>query len=317
MNRILVLAADEDDGLGSAIRRAVGDTDYVVRPRVRTVGELRELLPEADIVVGDWSGALPLGSAEAALAPRLKLLQQPGVGVNFIDVGAWASVGVPVANTPGANAASVAEWAVVAAASLSRSVHWAHAEVAAGRWPQEAILSRRCRDLGELRIGIVGFGEIGRRCAALFAAFGCDVAYSARTPRRDGTARFLPFRDLLKTAEVLVVAVPLTEETRGLISAAALSALPSGALVVNVSRGEVVDETALVAALRSGTVAGAALDVFATEPLDPGSELRTLDTVLLSPHIAGGSATARQRIYSMTADNVARVCAGDSPRWTV
>ncbi|MFD9660631.1 hypothetical protein ACFWAY_03230 [Rhodococcus sp. NPDC059968] len=82
MNRILVLAADEDDGLGSAIRRAVGDTDYVVRPRFRTVGELRELLPEADIVVGDWSGALPLGSAEAALAPRLKLIQQPGVGVN-------------------------------------------------------------------------------------------------------------------------------------------------------------------------------------------------------------------------------------------
>ncbi|MEV5832741.1 NAD(P)-dependent oxidoreductase [Nocardia sp. NPDC052112] len=317
MNRIVVLAQDEDDALGARIRDAVGAAGHIVRPKFRTVDELRGLLTDADIVVGDWSGALPLGATEAALARRLKLIQQPGVGVNYIDIAAWASVGVPVANTPGANAASVAEWAVVAAANLSRSIPWAHAEVSAGRWPQQAILARRCRDLGELRVGIVGFGAIGRRCASLFAAFGCDVAYTARTRHQDATARFLTMDDLLPIAQVLVVAVPLTAQTRGLISARELSMLPAGALVVNVARGHVVDESALVAALRSGAVAGAALDVFAVEPLESDSALRALDTVLLSPHIAGGSRTARQKIYAMTAENVARVCVGDRPRWTL
>ncbi|MEU7631298.1 NAD(P)-dependent oxidoreductase [Nocardia sp. NPDC049220] len=317
MNRIVVLAADEDDGLGAAIRAAVGGAGQVLRPTYRTVDELRGLLPDADIVVGDWSGALPLGATEATLAGRLKLIQQPGAGVNFIDLAAWAAVGVPVANTPGANAASVAEWAVVAAASLSRSMPWAHTEVSEGRWPQETILAKGCRDLGELRVGIVGFGAVGRRCAALFAAFGCEVAYTARTRHQTATARYLPMDDLLPVADVLVVAVPLTTQTHGLLAAAELSMLPAGALVVNVARGHVVDESALVAALRSGAIAGAALDVFASEPLRSDSPLRTLDTVLLSPHVAGGSSTARQQIYAMTAENVARVCAGDRPRWTL
>lgn len=317
MKRIVLLTQDDNDALGSHIRSAVRGAGQIVRPASRTVEELHRLLPEADIVVGDWSGELPLGAAEAAKARRLRMIQQPGVGVNFIDVAAWAARGVPVANTPGANAASVAEWAVVAAAGLSRSMPWAHGEVAAGRWPQAEILARGCRDLGELRVGIVGFGAIGRRCATLFAAFGCEVAYTARSADPGAAARFLPMTDLLTNSDVLVVAVPLTEHTRGLISARELASLPSGALVVNVARGAVVDETALVAALRSGAVAGAALDVFAAEPLAPDSPLRTLDSVLLSPHIAGGSDTARRRIYAMTAENVARVCAGGQPRWTL
>lgn len=317
MNRILLLTGDEDDALGARIRAAVGDTGEVLRPAVREVAELRRLLPEADIVVGDWSGELPLGAAEVALHRGLKLIQQPGAGVNFIDVAAWARAGVPVANTPGGNAASVAEWAVLAAGSLSRSMPWAQGEVAAGRWPQEAILARNCRDLGELRVGIVGFGAIGQRCAALFAAFGCAVAYTARSAHPGTVAPFLPLPELLAAADVLVVAVPLTAQTQGLIGAPELARLPAGALVVNVGRGAVLDEPALVAALRSGALGGAALDVFATEPLAPDSPLRAMDTVLLSPHIAGGSATARRAIFAMTAENIARVCAGEPPRWTL
>ncbi|MEV5652355.1 NAD(P)-dependent oxidoreductase [Nocardia sp. NPDC052254] len=317
MKRIVLLTADADDALGARIRAAVGTAGQVVRPASRDIDELHRLLPDADVVVGDWSGELPLGATEAAMTQRLMLIQQPGVGVNFIDVPAWAAIGVPVANTPGANAASVAEWAVVAAASLSRSIPWAHDEVAAGRWPQEAVLTRGCRDIGALRAGIIGFGAIGRRCAALFAAFGCEVAYTARAAHRGARARFLPMAELLADSDVLVVAVPLTEHTRGLIGAGELAMLPPGALVVNVARGAVVDEPALVAALRSGHIAGAALDVFATEPLAADSSLRTLDTVLLSPHIGGGSDTARRKIYAMTAENVARVCAGDRPRWTL
>ncbi|EME14415.1 NAD(P)-dependent oxidoreductase [Rhodococcus triatomae] len=314
--RILLLAPDDEDGLLRAVRAAAAGHE-VIRPTTRTRAELRELLPGADIVVGDWSGELPLGAAEATRAPHLRLIQQPGVGTNWIDVDAWNRVGVPVANTPGANAASVAEWAVVAAAAVSRSMPWAGAEIRSGGWPQRSILDHGCRDLGDRRAGILGFGDIGRRCAALFEAFGCTVAYTARHTRPDTAIRYLPLDDLLTESDVLVVAVPLTARTRGLVGERELGLLPPDAIVVNVARGPVIDETALTAALRAGRLGGAALDVFDTEPLGVDSPLRSLDRVLASPHVAGGSATARRRIYEMTAANVARVCGGATPWWTV
>jgi len=314
--RILLLAPDDHDDLGRHLRGAVPEAE-VVRPVTRTRAELRALLPGADIVVGDWSGELPLGAAESAVGGHLRLVQQPGVGVNWIDVDAWHRAGVPVANTPGANAASVAEWAVVAAGSLSRSMGWGHDEMRRGQWPQERILERGCRDLGDRRVGIVGFGDIGRRCAGLFAAFGCEVSYTARRPRADAAARYLELDDLLAVSDVLVLAVPLTPVTLGLIGARELARLPEDAIVVNVARGSVVDESALTVALRSGRLGGAALDVFDDEPLAPDSDLSRIDRVLLSPHVAGGSATARTRIYAMTARNVSRVCTGRAPRWTL
>lgn len=314
--RILLLAPDDHDVLGRSLRDAA-PTAEVVRPVARTRAELRALLPGADIVVGDWSGELPLAAEEAGIGRGLRLVQQPGVGVNGIDVDAFRRAGVPVANTPGANADSVAEWAVVAAASLSRSMGWAHDRIREGQWPQDRILEHGCRDLGDRRAGIIGFGDIGRRCAELFAAFGCDVAYTAQRARTDAAARYLALDDLLARSDVLVLAVPLTPATRGLIGARELARLPEGSIVVNVARGPVVEITALTAALRSGRLGGAALDVFDDEPLAVDSALRGLDRVLLSPHVAGGSATARERIYAMAARNVGRVCAGLDPRWTL
>ncbi|WP_430334510.1 2-hydroxyacid dehydrogenase [Rhodococcus sp. ACT016] len=314
--RILLLAPDDQDALGRRLRDAAPHVE-IVRPVARTRAELRALLPAADIVVGDWSGELPLGTAEAAIGGHVRLVQQPGVGVNWIDVDAWRRAGVSVANTPGANAASVAEWAVVASASLSRSMGWAHDRIREGQWPQDRILEHGCRDLGDRRVGIVGFGDIGRRCAALFGAFGCDVAYTAQRPQADASARYLALDDLLAVSDVLVLAVPLTAATRGLVGERELARLPEGAIVVNVARGPVVETTALTAALRTGWLGGAALDVFDDEPLAPDSDLLRLDRVLLSPHVAGGSATARERIYAMTARNVGRVCNGREPHWTL
>ncbi|RVW07027.1 dehydrogenase [Prescottella agglutinans] len=314
-NRILVLA--EDPAIEAAVRDAVGGSGSIVRPSSRTAGAVREQLPDVDIVVADWSGRLRLGVEEAALGGHLRLIQQPGVGISFIDVDVWARAGVPVANTPGGNAASVAEWAVAATANLCRSIGWADAEMRSGRWPQASILRRDARDLGERRVGLVGFGDINRRCAALFQAFGCEVAYTSRRPDAGSALRHRALEDLLSESDVVVVAVPLTDRTRGLIGARELALLPPEALVVNVARGPVVDEAALAAAIRSRSVAGAALDVFAAEPLDPASELFDLDNVVLSPHIAGGSSTARQRMFRMTGDNVARVCRGETPLWTV
>ncbi|PTR24860.1 D-3-phosphoglycerate dehydrogenase [Rhodococcus sp. OK519] len=314
-NRILLLGADP--AIGEAVRVAVGDTATIVRPAERTVDAVRALIPEVDVVVADWSGALPLGPAEAELGAHLRLIQQPGVGIAYIDVDAWTRAGVPVANTPGGNAASVAEWAVAATANLCRSIGWADAEMRSGRWPQSSILQRDSRDLGDRRIGLVGFGDINRRCAALFRAFGCEVAYHSRRPDPESAVPYRALDDLLMESDVVVVAVPLTAETRGLIAAREFALLAPEALVVNVARGPVVDEVALADAIRSGAVAGAALDVFAREPIEADSPLFGLDNVLLSPHIAGGSSTARERMFRMTGENVARVCRGEAPLWTV
>ncbi|NLU63550.1 dehydrogenase [Rhodococcus sp. HNM0563] len=300
-----------------AVRLAVGDTASVAVPAVRAGDEVRDLLPGADIVVADWSGQLVLGPAEAAVGGHLRLIQQPGVGVSFIDLDAWSEVGVPVANTPGGNAASVAEWAVAATANLCRSIGWADSEMRAGRWPQASILQRECRDLGDRRVGLVGFGDINRRCDALFRAFGCDVAYSSRRPHPESPLRHRPLDVLLARSDVLVVAVPLTAQTHGLIGTRELALLPPEALVVNVARGPVVDEIALAEAVRTGSLAGAALDVFAGEPLGADSPLLALDNVLLSPHVAGGSSSARERMFEMTAANVARVCRNEAPHWTL
>ncbi|MEV0946846.1 2-hydroxyacid dehydrogenase [Rhodococcus sp. NPDC049939] len=315
--RILLLTNDDQEGgLISTLRAAVPG-DEVVLPPSRTSEAVRELLPSVDVVVGDWTFELTLGAAEAELAPHLRLVQQPSVGTNCIDVDAWARVGVPVANTPGANAASVAEWAVVAAATVSRKMMWADTKMREQGWPQWAVLKRGSRDLGDRRVGILGFGEIGSRCATLFEAFGCAVAYTARRPRPIASARYLPLDDLLAESDILVVAVPLTAETRGLVGSRELGLMPPDSIVVNVARGPVVDEIALTEALRSGRVGGAALDVFNSEPLASDNPLRSLDNVLLSPHVAGGSDTARRRICDMAALNVARVSKGFPPLWTL
>lgn len=318
MKKVLLLTADADGGLGRTIREAVGGDAEVVRPRERTREMLHALLPMCDVVVGDWSGDLPLGREEAEIGQHLLLIQQPGAGTNFIDIEAWRSAGVPVANTPGANSASVAEWAVLAAGALCRSMLWAHREVSDGRWPQESILERDCRDLAQRRVGIVGFGEIGRRCAELFAAFGCDVFVTARSQPADCTsATFVSLEVLLPLADVLVLAVPLTESTLGLIDAGSIECLPRGSIVVNVARGAVIDDTAMSAALHTGRIGGAALDVFDVEPLSNSSPLRGFDSTLLSPHVAGGSAGARAAIYCMTARNVAAAVRSQSIRWAL
>lgn len=314
---ILMLATDEYGVIERTVTDRIGQRGHVVRPPERTRRAVSALLPDATVVIGDWSGELPLGRDEALAGSNVRLVQQPGAGVNFIDLGAWADAGVPVSNAPGGNASSVAEWAVTAASYLNRSVGWADAEVRAGRWPQESIVRRGCRDLAECRVGVVGFGEVGRRAASLFGAYGCTVRYAARSDKRDANFERVPLDVLVAESDVLVLSVPLTDDTRGAIGRAQFDAMPDGAVLVNVARGGVVDEAALIDALRRGRLGGAALDVVETEPLPDGSPLREFDNVLLSPHVAGGSSTAMRAIADMVARNVERVLSDHDPLWVV
>src|SRR4051812_49533903 len=309
--RLLALAP-----LGLELWKALfGDLPLdVVVPAERTQPAVAAAIGEAEIVVGDWTGALRVTGDEVSAAARLAFVQQPSVGVDTLDVDALATAGVPAANAAGANAVSVAEWCVGAAYAVLRWLAWADARVRDGEWPQLDISRRGGGELAGRRVGIIGMGRIGVECAQRFVALGADVAHWSRRERpaeEAGGARWLPLDDLLAHSQLLVVVIALTAETRGLLSAERLGMLPEGAYVVNAGRGGIVDEDGLLAHLRSGRLAGAALDVYATQPLPADSPLRADDRILLSPHAARATREAQGRLIGAVVENVRRGVGGE------
>ena len=276
----------------------------LVTPVARTQDEVARLLPDVDLVLGDWTPSLRLVDP----GPRVCFVQQPSVGTDGIDLDRCTAAGVPVANCAGANTTSVAEWCLAATLAVLRRTVEGDAAVRRGDWPQTSLGGR---ELGGSRIGVVGMGAIGRRVAALFTAFGCQVSYWSRRRHHDAPAPWAELDDLLATSDVVVLVIALGAETRNLLDEQRLARLKPGAVVVNAARGEVVDEAALVAALEAGHVGEAALDVFAVEPLPAGSALRTAPNVLLSPHAAGSSAEAAMRIVAQSTANLRRVLDGE------
>ncbi len=289
----------------SALLAMFGDEriDLVV-PEERTPEAVAGLLPEVDLVLGDWSPSLRLTDP----GPRVCFVQQPSVGTDGIDLDAFATAGVPVSNCAGANTTSVAEWCLSATLALLRRTVEGDAAVRRGEWPQTTMGGRQ---LGGSRVGVIGMGAIGRRTAELFGAFGCSMSYWSRSRHADAPAEWAELDDLLATSDVVVVVIALGAQTRGLLDEARLALLKPGALLVNGARGEVVDEAALARALATGAVGAAALDVFVTEPLPVDSPLRTAGNVLLSPHMAGSTVQAALAIVGQSTQNLRRVLSGE------
>jgi phosphoglycerate dehydrogenase-like enzyme len=231
----------------------------------------------------------------------------PSVGVDTIDLEVCSTAGVPVANCAGANTVSVAEWCVSAALALLRKTVEADAAVRRGEWPQTSLGGR---ELAGSTVGVVGMGGIGRAVAQMFAAFDCRVQYWSRSRHHETAATYVELDELVATSDVVVLVIALSSETRHLVDARRLGLLKPGALLVNGGRGGLVDESALAKALRSGGLAGAALDVFASEPLPSASPLRDLP-VLLSPHMAGSTGQAAMRIVGQSKANLVRVLDGE------
>ena len=244
-----------------------------------------------------------------AAAPRLKVVGRLGVGLDNIDLPLCRERGVVVIPATGANAAAVAEYVLCTAMMLLRGAYRSSAAVAAGQWPRQSLSEGR--EIGGKEIGIVGFGGIGRLTARLAGALGmrvaaCDPEIAADSPLwRSEAALRLELHELLERADVVSLHIPLTPATRGLIGAAQLALMKRDAVLINSARGGTVDEAALAAALRAGQLGGAALDVFADEPLAPGSPLTDCPNLILTPHIAGVSREANQRVSSLIAERVA------------
>lgn len=254
---------------------------------------------------------------ELAVAGRLKLFQLLSAGYDWLDLDAFRRAGVPVATNEGANAVSTAEHTVLLMLALLKALPVHHAATAAGRWlGMEHTM--RLRELRGRTVGLVGFGRIAQQVARRVRAFDARVLYTK--PRRAGEdeeraagAEYREFDALLAETDVLSLHAPLSPATRGLVDARALALVRPGSWLVNTARGALVDEHALVDALRSGHLAGAALDAFAHEPLDPGSPLLALPNVVLTPHVAGVTRDAWAERLAIAWGNVARVCAGEAP----
>jgi D-3-phosphoglycerate dehydrogenase len=239
------------------------------------------------------------------------LVQAASVGFDTVDHRAAAELGIPVANCAGYNREAVADWTTLAILALLRRGAWADRMMHTSWWSQPELLGH---ELGALTVGIVGLGNVGVTVARRLTGFGSKIIYTDPDPSREfpGAER-VALDQLLASADVVTVHVPLDVETRGLMGPEAFARMKPGAFFVNASRGPVVDESALLQALGSGHLAGAGLDVFETEPLAPDSLLRKNDRVFLHPHFAGTTIEARQRLFEMIAANLNRVLDGAAP----
>lgn len=243
-----------------------------------------------------------------AAAPRLRAVGRLGVGLDNIDVAACEAAGVAIYPAIGANSLAVAEYVVATAMVLLRGAYLSSNDVAAGQWPRTRM--SQGRETAGKTLGLVGFGEIGRMTAKLAQGLGMRVlAYDPMLPpdapawSEAGVGR-RELDALFGEVDVLSLHVPLTESTRGLVDAARLARMKPDAILVNTARGGVVDETALAAALRSGKLGGAALDVFDDEPLRAGSPLAGAPNLILTPHIGGVTRESNERVSSLIAERI-------------
>lgn len=253
-------------------------------------------------------------------APKLKLVQCLSAGYDRADIAAAKRAKVPLANNGGANSVAVSEHAILLMLAVSRQLIRQHANVAAGRWRGNA--TPRLHELRGRTLGIVGLGTIGKKTARLAQAFGMPVHYYdiARLPEDAEDAlnvRFRLYRELLRTSDIVSLHVPLNASTNGMLGEAELALMQRHAILINTSRGPVVDERALHRALSDGRIAGAGLDVFEQEPPPADNPLFHLDNVILTAHMAGPTQESNIARLRNAFDNVQRVARGEPPLWVV
>lgn len=305
MNVIITEFMDEAAVATLQARFAVRYDAKLVDRREELLGLLRDV--DALIV----RNRTQVNSELLARAPRLRVVGRLGVGLDNIDSAACAARGIEVIPATGANALSVAEYVICSVMMLLRGAYLASAEVAAGSWPRGRLSEGR--ESAGKTLGIIGFGGIGRLVARLGQGIGmrviaADPVIPADAPvwAESGVARREPDA-LLAEADAVTLHVPLTAETRHLLDARRIGLMPRRAVLVNTARGGVVDEAALAEALRSGRLAGAAIDVFENEPLPAGSVLAGVPNLVLTPHVAGVTLESNERVSALIAERVGEV----------
>ncbi|MCV7101306.1 hydroxyacid dehydrogenase [Mycobacterium palustre] len=260
-------------------------------------------LPDAEVI---WHVLRPLSGADLRRGDRLRLVHKLGAGVNTIDVATATECGVAVANMPGANAPSVAEGTVLLMLAALRRLPELDRAVRGGRgWPADPELGETVRDVGGCTVGLVGYGNIAKRVSAIVEAMGATVLHTST--RDDGRPGWRPLAELLAASDIVSLHLPLTAQTHHLLDRHALARMKPAAVLVNTSRGAVVDEDALVDALRAGRLAAAGLDVFEVEPVTPDNRLLGLGNVVLTPHVTWYTADTMRRYLAEAVANCRRL----------
>jgi phosphoglycerate dehydrogenase-like enzyme len=260
-------------------------------------------LPEAEVI---WHVLRPISGNDLEQARRLKLVHKMGAGVNTVDVETATRLGIAVANMPGANAASVAEGTVLLMLAALRRLPELDRTTREGKgWPSDPTLGETVRDIGGCTVGLIGYGNIAKSVETIVAAMGAKVLHTST--RDDGHPGWRSLPDLLAASDIVSLHLPLTDRTTGILDATALARMKPDAVLVNTSRGGVIDEEALVDALRTGGLAAAGLDVFAVEPVAPDNPLLSLDNVVLTPHVTWYTVDTMRRYLAEAVDNCRRL----------
>lgn len=294
MMKFRILLADPIGPAGRAALEAEPALELVERTGL-SGNALVEALAEVDAVIVRSTTVITRESL--ARTTRLRAIGRAGAGLDNVDVDAATEKGIAVFNTPDANTISAAELTFGLILALARRIPAADRSMKAGAWDRERFMGF---ELSGKTLGLVGVGRIGTEVASRAHAFGMRVVASdpALEPERARSLGIeaMPFNDVLAAADIVSLHVPLTPATRGMIDDDALARMRPGALLVNAARGGVVEEAALVRALESGRLAGAALDVFEIEPLPPDHPLRSLENVVLTPHIGARTTEAQENV---------------------
>jgi lactate dehydrogenase-like 2-hydroxyacid dehydrogenase len=270
-----------------------------------------QALREANYLI---TASYPITRELLEKAPNVKLIQKTGSGVDNIDLKAAAEFGIHVASTPGANSNSVVELTIGMIISLYRKLHFLDRLTKNGEWKMWEYRTTMFEMNGKTH-GVIGIGNIGRKVAQLSKAFGTNVIYydvnrlSTEEEKELGIT-YVTFDNLLSQSDIISLHIPLIPETRNLISDKELNLMKSTAILVNVARGNIIDEQALAEALKCNRLLGAALDTWASEPINSDNPLLQLDNVLATPHIAGGTRDVLETVLRLSFENIRKVEAG-------
>ena len=299
------------DSLLATVRPPVFEHQWREYPATQP-GDVAERLAGATIAI---TNKVPVRAADIARLPGLKMIAVAATGTDNVDLAACRERGIVVSNIRNYSVVAVPEHCFTMILALRRNLRAYCADVDAGLWQKSSTFCLFDHPIGDLagsKLGIVGYGALGQKVAQLGRAFGMQVYVASRSPVADPQVTMLPMDELLRTCDVVSLHLPLTDQTRNMIGERELGMMKRTALLINTSRGGLVDEAALAQALRDGVIGGAGFDVLSKEPPLPDNPLLGLhqSNFILTPHVAWASAGAMQTLADMLIDNVEAFVAG-------
>lgn len=313
MSDITVIVTEPVNIMGVEYLKEKG-VKVIELPPGSTEDTLAQKIAEADGLI--TRGSIKITRELMETSPRLKVIGVHGIGCDHVDLPAAKELGKIVCNTPDALTVTVAEMAMAMTLASLRNIVSADKAVRSDQW------KRKYSDLIGIelagkKVGIVGMGRIGAATAKRMKAFGAEVSYWSRT-RKQGIEKeegyqWNELEELCKNSDIISLHIPATPETRKIINAEKIGMMKDGVIIVNTARGKVIDEEAMIEALKSGKIKAAALDVFENEPLSPENPLCKMDNVILTPHLGASNMEGMRRMSLQVADGVLKVIKGETP----